>query len=238
MKDSLLDGRVRLDQGEGGLRAGLDAVMLAAAVPGKPGMDVLELGLGTGAASLCLAARVPGLRLAGVEINPAAAALARTNAAVNGAALEVAAADIFHLPSELKRGFDQVLCNPPFHGPGQASPDAARAGALMDAGRLIDWLKLGLQRTVPGGHFTTIIRADRLAEALSVLPKKGLAMFPLWPRSGASAKRIILQVRRGSEAPLALLAGLVLHKADGSWTEAADDVLRGGAPLALQEARL
>ena len=35
------------------------------------------------------------------------------------------AADIFALPPELKRDFDQVFCNPPFHGEGQASPDAA-----------------------------------------------------------------------------------------------------------------
>jgi tRNA1(Val) A37 N6-methylase TrmN6 len=236
--DSLLGGRVRIDQGAGGLRAGLDAVMLAAAVPAGPGMGVLELGLGTGAASLCLGARVPGLSLTGVEIDPAAAALARANGALNGAALEVVSADIFDLPPALKRGFDRVLCNPPFHGPGQASPDGARADAMMDRGQLTQWLKLGLQRTVSGGTFTTIIRADRLAEALSALPQKGLAIFPLWPRAAQPARRVIIQVRQGSAAPVALLAGLVLHGSDGAWTHAAEAVLRDGAALALQEARL
>ncbi|HEU4548123.1 MAG TPA: methyltransferase [Rhizomicrobium sp.] len=238
MKDSLLDGRVRLDQGEGGLRAGLDAVVLAAAVPAAAGQTALELGLGTGAASLCLAARVPGVSLTGVEIDPPCAALARANAAANGVTLDAVAADIFHLPPELKRGFDQVYCNPPFHGPGQASPDAVRAGAMQDGGRLTDWLRLGLQRTVSGGYFTIILRADRLAEALSALPPRGLAVFPLWPHAGEPARRVIVQVRQGSAAPMALLAGLVLHKANGGWTQAADNVLRGGAPLALQEARL
>lgn len=238
MSDTLLDGRVRLEQGERGLRAGLDAVMLAAAVPAVCGATVLELGLGTGAASLCLAARVAGLSITGVEIDPVLADLARANAAANHAALSVVTADIFDLPSSLKQGFDHVFCNPPFHGPGQASPDSVRAGAMMDAGHLTGWMKLGLQRTVSGGYFSAIIRADRLAEALSVLPDRGLAVFPLWPRAGEAARRVILQVRQGSKAPMAMLPGLVLHQPDGSWTAQADAVLRGGAALALQEARL
>jgi tRNA1(Val) A37 N6-methylase TrmN6 len=236
MSDGLLGGRVRLDQG--GLRAGLDAVMLAAAVPAASGQTVLELGLGTGAASLCLAARVPGLSLTGVEIDAGLADLARANAVANGVALDAVAGDIFHLPAELKRGFDQVFCNPPFHGSGQASPDAVRAGAMQDGGRLTDWLKLGLQRTVSGGTFTAILRADRLAEALSALPSRGLAVFPLWPRAGEPARRAIIQIRQGSAAPMALLAGLVLHTADGGWTDGADAVLRDGAALALDQARL
>jgi tRNA1(Val) A37 N6-methylase TrmN6 len=240
--DTLLGGRVRIDQGAGGLRAGLDAVMLAAAVPADAGGEVLELGLGTGAASLCLCARVPGLSLTGVEIDPAAAALARANAAANGAVLDVVTGDIFgdvfDSAPVLKRRFDHVLCNPPFHGPGRASPDRARAAATMDGGGLTDWLRLGLQRTVPGGYFTAILRADRLTEALSVLPWKGVAIFPLWPHAGEPAKRVIVQVRQESAAPAALLAGLVLHTADGGWTNGAQAVLRDGAALALRQARL
>ncbi len=235
MADTLLDGRVRLEQGVGGLRAGLDAVMLAAAVPARPGQSVLELGLGTGAASLCLAARVPGLALTGVEIDPGQAALARANAAANGAALTVVEGDIFHLPPSLKCGFDQVLCNPPFYGPGQASADPRRASAMLDQGALTDWLKSGLQRTVSGGIFTIILRADRLGEALGALPPHGLTVIPLWPHVGEGAKRVIVRVRPGSRAPLALLAGLVLHEADGSWTAQADAILRDGEPLALNE---
>ena len=238
MSETFLDGCVTVAQPQSGFRSGLDAVMLAAAVPATSGQTALELGAGSGAASLCLMARVGGLKLTGVERDQALAALARDNAAANGAGCTFIAADIFALPAELKRDFDQVFANPPFHGEGQASPDAARAAALMDDGALKDWLKLGLQRTVSGGFFTTILRADRLNEALAALPERGLCAFPLWPRQDEAPKRVIVQVRKGSNAPFALLPGLVLHTADGSWTPQADAVLRRGMALALPGARL
>jgi tRNA1(Val) A37 N6-methylase TrmN6 len=238
MSETFHDGRVTVVQPENGFRSGLDAVMLAAAIPARTGQSTLELGAGAGTVTLCLEARVPGIAAIGVELDRELTALAQQNAAANGAKARFAAADIFSLPSELKRDFDQVFCNPPFHGEGQVSPDPARAAALMDEGRLGDWLSLGLQRTVSGGFFTAILRADRLNEALAALPLRGVCVFPLWPRPGEAAKRVIVQARKGSAAPFALLPGLILHQADGSWTAESQDVLRRGGALALSGARL
>jgi tRNA1(Val) A37 N6-methylase TrmN6 len=235
--ETFLDGRVKVAQSESGFRSGLDAVMLAAAIPAKAGQSALELGAGAGTASLCLEARVPGIAITGVEIDPSLAKLALENAAANGAQARFVDADIFALPPELKRDFDHVFCNPPFHGEGQVSPDPARAAALMDDGKLAQWLKLGLQRTVSGGFFTAILRADRLNQALAALPQQGLCAFPLVPRAGEAPKRVIVQARKGSAAPFALLPGLILHQQDGSWTLEAD-VLRRGSALALSGARL
>jgi tRNA1Val (adenine37-N6)-methyltransferase len=237
--DTFLDGRVGVKQPETGFRSGLDAVMLAAAVPARDGQRALELGAGAGTASLCLAARVPGIAIAGVELDPRIAALAQQNALANGFTdCKFVAADIFALPPELRQDFDQVFCNPPFHGEGSVSPNTARAMALMDGGKLTDWLKLGLQRTVSGGFFTAILRADRLNEALGALPEKGVCALPLWPHAGEAPKRVIVQARKGSAAPFALLAGLVLHQADGGWTPEAEAVLRRGEALALSGAHL
>jgi tRNA1Val (adenine37-N6)-methyltransferase len=236
--ETFLDGRVKVAQPETGFRSGLDAVMLAAAVPATAGQSALELGAGAGTAALCLEARVPGVNIIGVEIDENAVALARQNAAANGAHARFAAADIFALPPELKRDFDQVFANPPFHGEGQVSPDPARAAALMDDGKLADWLRLGLQRTVSGGYFTAILRADRLNQALAALPERGVRAFPLWPRTGEAPKRVIVQARKGSAAPFALLPGLILHQQDGSWTTESEAVLRRGSALALPLARL
>jgi len=235
---AFLDGRIIVAQPQDGFQSGSDAVFLAAAVPAREGEKTLELGSGSGAASLCLEARVPGVLITGVERDAELVALANQNALANKAKAHFISADIFALPPELKRDFDQVVVNPPFHGEGQASPDAARAAALMDDGRLGDWLKLGLQRTVSGGYFTAILRADRLNEALAALPEKGVGAFPLFPRAGEAPKRVIVQARKGSRAPFALLAGLVLHQPDGAWTPEADAILRRGTALALSGARL
>ncbi|HET7083268.1 MAG TPA: methyltransferase [Rhizomicrobium sp.] len=232
--ETFLNGRVKVTQPETGFRSGLDAVMLAAAVPAANGQSALELGAGAGTASLCLAARVPGLELTGVEQDEALVALARANAEANQFQCRFAAADIFDMPQDLKRDFDQVFANPPFHGEGQVSPDEKRVAALRDEGRLGDWLKLGLQRTVSGGFFTAILRADRLNEALAALPEKGVCAFPLWPHQNEAPKRVIVQVRKASRAPFSLQPGLVLHTADGSWTPEAEAVLRRGTALALQ----
>jgi tRNA1Val (adenine37-N6)-methyltransferase len=236
--DTFLDGRVRVTQPETGFRAGLDAVMLAAAIPASDGKTALELGSGAGTASLCLSARVPGLAITGVEIDTSLVALAKDNAAANGALVSFVQGDIFALPPEMKHGFDHVFCNPPFHGEGQASPDAVRATALMDYGKLSDWLKIGLQRTVSGGYFTAILRADRLNEALAALPERGVCVLPLWPRAREASKRVIVQARKGSGAPFALLPGLVLHQENGAWTNESEAVLRRGEALALSGARL
>ncbi|MDE3116953.1 MAG: methyltransferase [Pseudomonadota bacterium] len=234
--DRFLDGLVVADQSGAGFRSGLDAVMLAAAVPAGEGETALELGSGAGVASLCLAARVPGCEVWGLEIDAGLVRLAAANAAANNNSERVhfLAGDVLNPPPELRHEFYHVFCNPPFHaGEGQAPPDPARARALHDEGALADWLKAGLRRTASGGTFTAILRADRLAEALAALPERGLAVLPLWPKAGAAAKRVILQASKGARAPLALLAGLVLHEADGRYTPQADAILRGGESLSF-----
>jgi tRNA1Val (adenine37-N6)-methyltransferase len=81
--DTLLGGRVLHAQREGGHRSGIEPVLMAAAVPARPGQRVLEAGIGSGAGLLCLAARVPGVRGVGVEQDAELADLARINVAGN-----------------------------------------------------------------------------------------------------------------------------------------------------------
>ena len=59
-----------------------------------------------------------------------------------------------------------------------------------------------------------------------------MTIFPLWPRAGEAAKRVILQGRQGARTPLVIRPGLVLHETDGRYTAEADAVLRNGAALA------
>lgn len=238
--DSFLAGRITALQPPEGFRSGLDAVMLAAAVPAEAGDELLELGSGAGIASLCVAARVPGCRISGLEVFPELAILAERNARANELETRVSfvCADIFDLPGVFRRSFDHVFTNPPFHGPeGFASPRIERARALQDRHQLACWLTVGLKRVRAGGTFTAIIRSDRLPETLDALPMTGVVLCPLWPRAGESAKRIIVQVRKNSRRPVELHAGLVLHEQNGNYTREADAVLRSAGSLALGNLR-
>lgn len=236
--EKFLGGKIVVSQPENGFRAGLDAVMLAAAI--SEARSALELGAGAGAASLCLAARLAQISVTGIEIDSGLVDLANENAAANGMAERVrfTAADAFALPLEFKREYDAVLMNPPFHSEGQSSPDPSRARALMDQGALRGWLEAGTKRTVSGGSFTAILRADRLNEALAVLPETGIVVYPLWPKAGEPARRVLVQLRKGGRAPFCLLPGLILHRASGAYTPEADAVLRGEGALALVGTRL
>ncbi len=233
-EDRFLDGRVTVRQPSDGFRAGLDAVMLAAAVPAESRDAVLELGAGCGTASLCLAARVSTCRVTGIEIDPGLVALARENAAVNGAAERVSFLEADALGEELRGDFNHVFANPPFHqATGQISANERRERAKRDETGLAAWASAGLRRVRSRGSLTMIVRADRLLDVLTAAPEMGVVVFPLWPRSGEPAKRILVQVRKGSSAPLEIQAGLVLHDASGKYTPEAEQVLRGRAALPL-----
>ena len=55
-----------------------------------------------------------------------------------------------------------------------------------------------------------------------------IEIIPLWSRAGIEAKRVIIRAIKDRKTPARIHAGLVLHELDGSYTEAADAVLRDG----------
>lgn len=231
--DAFLGGRLTLQQPATGFRAGMDSVMLAAAVPARAGETVLELGSGAGAAALCLLARVEGVQITGLELQPDLAALATINAAANTLASRATfiAADIAAPPETLRRGsFDHAMMNPPFfvEGRDDAPPDAARATAhIADAEALARWTKCARTYLKAQGRLTAIVPADRLPDMLAALEKGfgGITILPLWPDAATPAKRILVTARLGSRAPFVLRPGLVLHQ-DGKNSPVSDSILR------------
>jgi tRNA1(Val) A37 N6-methylase TrmN6 len=239
--DTLLGGRVKLRQPVDGYRVAIDPVLLAAAVPARAQDHILDIGCGTGAASLCLAARVPDCRITGLERDPDVARLAEENIARNDFAgrLSAIAGDLLAPPAALAPGsFTQVMANPPFleASRASASPIAARAVAAVEGeAMLADWIDVALAMLRDKGILTLVHRADRLGDLLAALDGRagGVIVFPLWPGEGKPAKRMLLQAKKGSAAPLTLAQGLILHRADGRNSEAAEAILRHGAALSL-----
>lgn len=240
--DAFLGGRLTIAQPRAGYRAAADPVLLAAAVPAAAGQAVLELGCGAGVASLCLGHRVAGLRLVGLELQPAYAALARRNAAANGQAFEVLEGDLAAMPVALRaQEFDHVIANPPYFGAGSGTParDPGRETAQREATPLRVWIETGLRRLRPGGWITLIQSAERLPEMLvAIEPRAGsVTVLPIAPRAARPAGRVILTARKGGRGRFRLLAPFVLHVGDAhlrdgdDYAPAARAVLREGAAL-------
>jgi tRNA1(Val) A37 N6-methylase TrmN6 len=238
-EDALLGGRVRLLQPAAGYRVAVDPVLLAAAVRAPGGGRGLDLGCGTGAAALCLAARRPDLAVYGVERQAEYAALARRSAELSGlsARVKVSDGDIRDLGKTPGEGgnFDAVLANPPYFTGGTRSPDAGRAAAhhLDKDVALGDWIAAAARCLKPKGEFVLISPAERLGEVLAGLsPRFGAVQaIPLWPKAAHPAKRVLVRARLGRKTPFALLPGLILHAADGTYTAAAERLLRDAAAL-------
>jgi tRNA1(Val) A37 N6-methylase TrmN6 len=240
-EDTLLGGAVRLRQPVRGYRVAIDPVLLAAAVPATSADTVLDIGCGVGAASLCLATRVPGCRVTGIERQRDMVRLASDNIQINdlGARVAVMTGDLLHPPPRLEPGgFSQVMANPPFLEAGKASvsPDPGKAEASVEGeADLAAWVRFALAMVSHRGGITFVHRADRLGQLLAELSGRAgeIMVFPLWATEGRPAKRILVHARKGSATPLRLLPGLVLHKPDGRNTDAAEAILRHGAPLKL-----
>ena len=249
--DAFLGGALHILQPSSGYRAGLDAVMLAAAVPvddGKPAR-VLDVGAGVGTAGLCLARRAGSARVTLFEKEPALTRLARENVLRNGMAARVdvvegdigaSAAAVQPLGLEPER-FDYVMANPPFHdadgGTPAADPLKAGAHAMAEDG-LERWARFMARMAAPGGCVTLIHKAEAIARLLGAFEGRfgALRILPLHPRAHAPAHRIIVECRKGSRAPAIVLPGFVLHAADGEFTPEAQAILRAGAPLPMRPA--
>jgi tRNA1(Val) A37 N6-methylase TrmN6 len=225
-----------------GHRVGADAVLLAAA-SGPPARRIVDVGSGVGAVALALLARWPEARADLVEIDPAAAALAGENAALNGVADRVRVFEIDVLDPSARRDAglsngeaDLVVSNPPFFAAGEvrSSPDAGRARAHVFAGAawsLQKWIVSSLALLGPGGRFAMIHRPEALPAILAAFGQRlgAVAIRPVHPRGDADAIRVLISGLKGSKAPLRLLPALVLHDASGAFTPLSAAIHRGEA---------
>ena len=245
-EDAFLGGRVRLRQPVSGNRAGLDALLLAAAVPARDGERLTDFGAGSGIAGLAVAARCGSLDLLAVDSDPAMVELAASNFALNGANGRAIRADLTASGAEREAAglapdaADHVIANPPFLDPAAARlpPEASRAGAFgADPGDLDIWLRAAVGHVRPGGTVTVIHRADALDRLLAAMTGRlgDVAILPVLPRADSPAIRVIAQGVKGSRAPLRLLPPLVLHVDGGNgYTARARAILEDGRALDLR----
>lgn len=243
--DAFLGDRLHVLQPVKGHRAGLDAMLLAASVSSNGEAKVLDVGAGSGVVGLAIAARLEAVDVTGIEIEPELVALANENARRNGLAdrVRVITGDVTEGLGRLetqgahRASFDIIVSNPPFlDAPSSRAsplPLQARASTMPEDG-LARWARFYAAMARPDGALYLIHRADALRPILDALDGRfgALAIRPLHPRAGEPARRLIVQGRKGSRAPLRLLPGLVLHAVDGTFVAEVERVLRSPEALA------
>jgi tRNA1(Val) A37 N6-methylase TrmN6 len=232
---------------DGGHRAGMDAMMLAAAVPSGFAGRLADFGAGAGAAGLAVAARCAGAQVVLVENAPemlhfAEATLAHpANASLRGRvsllAADVGLAGKARIAAGLGDGaFDFIIMNPPFNaGHDRPTPDALKRGAhVMPAGLFARWLRSAAAVVKPKGGVAIIARPQSIAEILEAVAGRfgRIEVLPIHPRPDSPAIRIVVRGVRASRAGMALMPPLFLHEPGSDrFSQRADDINNGRASL-------
>ena len=112
----------------------------------------------------------------------------------------------------------------------------------MPGKTLEPWLMFCLDRLAPRGQLSMILPPARLREAQAILAGAGLSpgIFTIRSKAGGPTKRVILRAGpassaqdSGSSAQDSGSGTLIMHKADGAYTDAAQRILRQAGALAM-----
>ena len=226
----------RILQDPGAFCFGVDAVLLADFAEASRSDRVLDLGTGNGILPLLLDARDKGGETVGLELQEAAAELARENFALNGAEerLRAVCGDLREASQLFGRAsFDVVITNPPYQeaGRGLVNPDSAKMLARHEiACTLEDILREAAAVLKPRGRFYMVHRPKRLAEILSGMEREGIAPRTLrFVHSHAEdpASLVLVSGARGGGKELRVLPPLILYGADGQYTPEVYEIYYG-----------
>jgi len=242
--DAFHRGRFFLVQpAQGGHRAGMDAMMLAAAVPSAFDGRLVDFGAGAGAAALAVLSRCAGTEAVLVERAAEMAAFAEAtlahpaNAALSGRATVLRADVTLTGRARVAAGladhaFDFAVMNPPFNAAGdRATPDALKKAAhVMDDGLFERWIRSAAAVVKPRGGLAVIARPEQLAGLVAAVTGRfgGAEIVAIHPRADAAAIRIVLRAWRGSRAKLTLKPPLVLHETGSDRFSSRADAINNG----------
>ena len=233
---------------DGGHRGGMDALLLAAALPDKISGILADLGAGTGVAGLAALNLNPDLDLLAVEKNPDLVDLINRTLQLRGneefkKRAKACAADVTLSGIErLKAGFgpecvDHIIMNPPYNTTRERPPqDALKFEAYMlGEGGIDAWFRTAASITRNGGKLCMIYRTQNLGEILACSQGRfgGLEVLPIHSRANEASKRVIVRGTRGSRAPMTVVPGFVVHQEDGSFTPQAKAIFEGNGRLSF-----
>tara|TARA_E500000075_G_C6996713_1_gene327715 strand:+ start:2530 stop:3276 length:747 start_codon:yes stop_codon:yes gene_type:complete len=236
--DDMLGGRVRIRQPAKGYRVGTDAVLLAATIPSDARGTLLDMGCGVGIVGILALYRAAHLHMTGIEQDEVIANLARQNLDDNqlSTRADIIHGDVFSQSPKLQtEAFDRVVTNPPFFARQHHQSDdyRRRARSLPDQLTIAQWAYRALLLVRHGGWLHMVVPTQYLPEIVTMLDGRagGITCMPVMPKAHQPASRILLAARRNAKAAFRLLPPLVMHKADGSYSDQAEAIARDGGML-------
>lgn len=225
--EELKPGGLRFVWADHLFRPGTDTFLLSSLPRLRPGLRVCDLGCGTGLLGLLLMQRQPDLRIAGLDIQPEAAALARRAAAENGLTerLDFRCGDLRQVRGIFPTGcFDLVVCNPPYYPPagGKLSADGARRTARSETeASLADLCAAASYLLRWGGKFCLVHKPERLADVLCTLRDAGTEAKRLrfvHSRAADPPSLFLVEGCRGGRPGITVEPPLILQNGDGTPT--------------------
>ncbi|MDC1356414.1 methyltransferase [Pseudomonadota bacterium] len=222
--DKILRGKITITQMKHGYRYGFDAVCLAAFVNGylknnKKEILLADVGSGVGTISLILALKNKNIKISSIENNEEYIKIAEENILENKFMnnIKIVNNDILNINNNLINHFNIVVSNPPFHN---KSSNKSNNKFKDVAKRMIDfekWMEGCVKLLKNKGTLFIIIPTDVLNIVLVKLSNKtgSFKIFPIWPDSKKSSKRIILFAKKGGASPTELMPGLKLYNSKG-----------------------
>lgn len=234
-------GELEIFQARRGYRFGVEALLLCGFV--RPGARrVVDLGCGSGVLSLVLVHFGKAERATGIEIQPALAERARRSVAYNrlGDRIDIVEADLKCLDGRLAPAtFDLAVANPPHgaRGSGQHSPSDEKAAAKHEIFcSFADVAAAAAKLLAPAGRFVLIHLASRLPEVLGECLRHGLRPLRLRLVHGKAhleARHFLMEAKKGGRAAaLQVEPPLVVHQADGTYSDEVQQMLFPGRPPA------
>ena len=226
--DTLLGEDLVIRQPVDGYRFTIDPVILARSLNPLRGQHILDIGCGCGIMPLILGYQLSDIRITGVELQPALAHCARTNAEANHMdfirIIEGDATSLF--PQRERDRADHVISNPPYirKGSGRINPDPQKAAARHEITMDIQSLCAVARRMMTAqGTFHLIFPADRLADLTLAMEQNRLFLQTLQfihPRPHAHALRIVATASKKSTDKYQIKPALYLQTASGNPTRA------------------
>lgn len=232
-EDRFDGGRLVVRQYRNGYRFSVDAILLATFAAPWAGRTLVEFGTGCGIVSLLLASRLPDVRIDAIDIQPLLAELAAGNVGANalGGRVTVHCRDLKTVSAADFGAADSIVCNPPFYplGTGRLNPDDQRAQARHELRATLTDVIAAARRTLKkSGSLVMIYPAERTGELLATMRVRGIEpklLQCVHAYADGDAQMVLVRGRLGVGTGMTVAAPLVLYHRDGSYTDAAAEIL-------------